>query len=437
MKITRVVNHGQTRFRVNVPHGPDGKRQRRFFDSQEAAARFVKERTADTRAFGIHVASITPADRAAIAHHLQRLRLAGWTLAAAADFVLKAGKAPPAISLRAVADEFLASRRAAACRPRYLRKLRASIERFILGREAVPIAEITAAHVTDYVTANGWKPTTMRSYLVDVRSLFSFAVEREYLRKSPAAAVPLPKLDEAAPGILTPEQVRAFLDACLTVAPDALAVAALCLFGGLRREEAEQFEWADILDEFVEVKAHKAKTRRRRLIPISAQLRAWLEVARASACPMPAFNFRAKLPLAAERAGLQGDWPQNALRHSFASYHYAKHRSATETAFIMGNSPQMLFQHYRELVRPAAAEVFFGLLPPPDAAARALAARAGIGEATRLARVAAAHATHRSRAERKRNLPAPAPAARASADAAPAIPGNEKAGPVETPPGLD
>jgi integrase len=243
-------------------------------------------------------------------------------------------------------------------------------------------------------------------------------------------------LDETAPGILTPEQARAFLAACVEVAPDALAVAALSLFGGLRREEAEQIEWADIGLEFVEVKADKAKTRRRRLVPISAQLRAWLEVARAAACPLPALNFRAKLRIAAERAGLRADWPQNALRHSFASYHYAKHRSATDTAFIMGNSPQMLFQHYRELVRPDAAEVFFGLLPPLDAAARALAARAGIIEATRLARVAAAHATHRSRAERKRNLPLPVPAAIASAADAPAPPDNEQAGPVEARPGL-
>lgn len=30
---------------------------------------------------------------------------------------------------------------------------------------------------------------------------------------------------------------------------------------------------------------------------------------------------------------------------------------------MMGNSPQMVFAHYRELVRPAEAEAFFALLP--------------------------------------------------------------------------
>lgn len=57
----------------------------------------------------------------------------------------------------------------------------------------------------------------------------------------------------------------------------------LGLFGGLRRSEAEQIEWAEVSPEFVEVKAHKPKTRRRRRVPISAQLRAWLEVARTAA----------------------------------------------------------------------------------------------------------------------------------------------------------
>ena len=44
-------------------------------------------------------------------------------------------------------------------------------------------------------------------------------------------------------------------------------------------------------------------------------------------------------------------------------------------AALMGNSPQMVFAHYRELVRPKDAEAFFAIMPPPDAVARAEAAR--------------------------------------------------------------
>lgn len=316
-------------------------------------------------------------------------------------------------------------------------RVRASIARFTLGREAVPIAEMTPAQITEYITANGWQPSTMRSYLVDLRSLFAFAVEREYLRKSPAAAVPLPRLDESAPGILSPEQARAFLDACLEVAPDAMPVVVLCLFGGLRRAEAEQIEWSEIGPEFLELKAHKAKTRRRRWVPISGQLRAWLEAARSAACPLPGVGYAGRLKRIADKAGMRDDWPQNALRHSFASYHFAKFRKDAETASIMGTSAQMLFQHYRELVRPEAAEVFFGLLPAADTAARIVEVRAALAEATRQARVAAAYATHRSQAERKQGHNAAAPTSNAGTAVAPIKAADEKAGPVEALPGLE
>jgi len=59
----------------------------------------------------------------------------------------------------------------------------------------------------------------------------------------------------------------------------------------------------------------------------------------------------------------------------FCSYHYAQHKNENETAVLMGNSPQMVFQHYRELVRPEAAAKFFAIMPPADALKRAVKAR--------------------------------------------------------------
>jgi hypothetical protein len=34
-----------------------------------------------------------------------------------------------------------------------------------------------------------------------------------------------------------------------------------------------------------------------------------------------------------------------------------------QVALEAGNSPRMIFQHYRELVRPEAAKAWFGLMP--------------------------------------------------------------------------
>jgi len=208
-----------------------------------------------------------------------------------------------------------------------------------------------------------------------VRTLFAFALKRKYISENTALAVDLPRVEELPPGIISPDQARAILNASIDFAPDALPVIVLQLFGGLRRSEAEELTWDAIGEEFVEVKAHQAKTRRRRLNKITPQLRAWLDLARETGGKLPALNYADKLKLILEKAGLRQEWDQNALRHSFASYYFAKFKNENETAALMGNSPQMVFQHYRELVRPEIAENYFAIMPPVDALERAKAAR--------------------------------------------------------------
>jgi hypothetical protein len=57
-------------------------------------------------------------------------------------------------------------------------------------------------------------------------------------------------------------------------------------------------------------------------------------------------------------------WPQNALRHSFASYHLAKHCNASELMLYKGHtSTKQIFDAYRELVLPQAAESYWNILP--------------------------------------------------------------------------
>jgi hypothetical protein len=73
MKLTKITNHGKTRWRVNDATGLNGKRQRRFFESKEDAEIFVRQQKADQRAFGNHYLAIPPAERAVICYQLERL----------------------------------------------------------------------------------------------------------------------------------------------------------------------------------------------------------------------------------------------------------------------------------------------------------------------------------------------------------------------------
>lgn len=63
------------------------------------------------------------------------------------------------------------------------------------------------------------------------------------------------------------------------------------------------------------------------------------------------------------RVALLQHWPQNGVRHSFGSYHLAHFQDAAKPALEMGNSPAMIFKHYRELVKPKDAEAYWNIRP--------------------------------------------------------------------------
>jgi hypothetical protein len=57
------------------------------------------------------------------------------------------------------------------------------------------------------------------------------------------------------------------------------------------------------------------------------------------------------------------EWPQNAMRHSYGSYRLAQCHDAARVSLEMGNSPQMVFAHYREIVRAKHAALYWELAP--------------------------------------------------------------------------
>jgi integrase len=72
-------------------------------------------------------------------------------------------------------------------------------------------------------------------------------------RDNPAPALDLPSRDDVAPGILTPAQAAALVVRCQEAEPTLLATLALCLFAGVRPEEACRLSWEDIGLEYVNV----------------------------------------------------------------------------------------------------------------------------------------------------------------------------------------
>jgi hypothetical protein len=64
------------------------------------------------------------------------------------------------------------------------------------------------------------------------------------------------------------------------------------------------------------------------------------------------------------RAGIT-DWPSNALRHSFASYHLEHFKRPGELCVEMGHVDEgLVSRFYRRRVRPEAARAWWNIMPP-------------------------------------------------------------------------
>jgi integrase len=112
------------------------------------------------------------------------------------------------------------------------------------------------------------------------------------------------------------------------------------------------------------VTAKSSKTASRRHVKIEPNLHRWLApymfLQHGPVCPP---GLPERLLEDRRRAGLQ-EWPSNALRHSFASYHLAHFKNAQQTSMELGHmNSSVVFQHYRNLVRPEQAERWWKVVP--------------------------------------------------------------------------
>ena len=87
---------------------------------------------------------------------------------------------------------------------------------------------------------------------------------------------------------------------------------------------------------------------------MSDNLIEWLLLCRNQSGLLLPMNFRRKR-WALCRAMNWKDWPDDIFRHSYGSYHLAKHRNAALTAEQMGHkNARMLYAHYRAVVKEAS-----------------------------------------------------------------------------------
>jgi integrase len=126
--------------------------------------------------------------------------------------------------------------------------------------------------------------------------------------------------------------------------------------------QLQRMDWKEIELErrFITVEAIKAKTRKRRLVPISENHQLWLTPCKQAAGSV-CLHKRPQLAAAPLCEGFE--WQKNGLRHSFISYRLAILSDTGRVALEAGNSPEVIFESYRELVMPDDARAWFDVKP--------------------------------------------------------------------------
>ena len=74
-------------------------------------------------------------------------------------------------------------------------------------------------------------------------------------------------------------------------------------------------------------------------------------------------NHRKLFELSRSQAGINS-WPSNAMRHSFASYHFELHGNSQKTTIELGHkTDDLLFSHYRSLTKKGSGSQYFSIFP--------------------------------------------------------------------------
>jgi integrase len=252
----------------------------------------------------------------------------------------------------------------------YLRDLRNLLAIFSRDFGTRSIAEITVEELDNWLRALPGSPKTRTNFRTNVGVLFSYAARRRMIDSNPILHTAKPKLPDNPPEIFTVDELRSLLEAAQRVAPEVLPMLAIGAFAGVRDAELKRLDWheIDLARGHIEIKGAKAKSARRRIIPIQPNLSAWLRPYPAMKGSVAPDGSREKIDRACEAAKL-ARWPVNGLRHSYASYRLAAIHDAPRVASELGHtSPQMLYSTYREIVHPEEAEHFWKLGPSVKAA---------------------------------------------------------------------
>ena len=364
-KISRTQKNGTFYYQLNCPAylSADKKPKQMFFKLRADAERKRAELIAASKE-NDYSAVLTNSQLIDARRALERLAEAhlNMTLDKAIELALPTLKASGAhISVSSLLEEYY-NLKETEWRPKTIRSYNYASRKFAESFGELPIAEVTPGMIREWLVAFN-APTHAAALSRTISPAFSYAVRQGMLPFSPFSRMEKIKTPKKhGIDIFSPAEARALLDAA---SEDSKAAFAVLLFAGVRPVELTRLKWSNIKADFIHITPDVAKTEQVRNVEIEPNLAAWLAAYRPFNADSPIIprNWKRKNQEARRASGLSGR--QDTARHSYATYHLAKHKDKIALEANLGHTAgsAMLMRHYRAAATPETAAEYWSITP--------------------------------------------------------------------------
>lgn len=232
------------------------------------------------------------------------------------------------------------------------------------------VRAISAQECAQYIERAFDSPRQRQKARLILSGVFSTAVKRGWCSENPVAKVEVPRVVENPVPVLSPQEIEQITDTAEHYRDGSCAAAVgLMLYAGIRPHEVERLTWeqVDLENRAIYIHPRHSKTGGARRVTIHRPLVRILHTHRQTdtirICPPNWPQHWRKLRCA---AGWQGarKWPQDALRHTYASYHLSHFRSYAELQCEIGHRDASLLRtRYVDQRGVGNARAFWQALP--------------------------------------------------------------------------
>lgn len=355
---------------ISAKLSESGRRERHFFKTKKMADGFISRQNIRLKNTGTDSSLLSPAEREA---SMQALKLLGDENPLKLVEIVREWKKREEERLASakmcdVWDKFVAIKHEHSVD--YRNQIKSTRNRF-QKHEEILVADLKKKDVEEAL--GGYSKSAFNGYLRVIRTVLNFALKQGWAKRNATEHIDFKKFRKKKEvALLTNLQTARLLVACRRHFVDDLPYFLFGLFSGIRPDELERMTWemVRLADRNIALPPDVTKTGSRRVIVMEPTLCAWLrwfaKRPNAGALKGPIVrtaNLRKRLREVRKKAKFR-KWPQDVMRHTYASNHLAAKENIERLLLNLGHtSPATLWKHYHRAVTTKEAKQFWSLYP--------------------------------------------------------------------------